>query len=285
MSAIVLSGKECAAALRKEVAATAAAVTQAAARPRLAIVVASADESIAWYVRSIARAADKVGVTCDTVDLGADASTASIRERLAQLSTDRGVHGVILQTPLPPGALLQDLASSIAPDKDVDGANPVSLGRLAVGQEAFAPATAEAVLELLEYHKVELAGREVAVIGRSAVVGKPVALLLLGRNATVTVCHSHTADLASVTARADVVVAAAGHAGLVTAAHVRPGAVIIDVGTNPTEDGGLTGDVDAPSVRERAGALTPVPGGVGPVTTALLLQHTVRAAIQQNQAR
>lgn len=146
------------------------------------------------------------------------------------------------------------------------------------GLPAYAPATAGAVVALLDHHKVELTGRHVAVVGRSTVVGKPAAHLLLDRNATVTVCHSRTADLAAVTSAADVVVAAVGRAGLITAAHVRPGAVVIDVGTNPTEDGGLVGDVDAASVSAQAGALTPVPGGVGPVTTALLLQHTVRAA-------
>ncbi|MDX6316507.1 MAG: methylenetetrahydrofolate dehydrogenase / methenyltetrahydrofolate cyclohydrolase, partial [Streptomyces sp.] len=186
--------------------------------------------------------------------------------------------GIILQTPLPEGAALEDLASAIAFEKDVDGANPLSLGRLAAGLPAYAPATAEAVVAILDHHKVELTGRHAAVVGRSTVVGKPAAHLLLDRNATVTVCHSRTADLAAVTSACDVVVAAVGRAGLITAAHVRPRAVVVDVGTNPTEDGGLVGDVDAASVEAVAGALTPVPGGVGPVTTALLLQHTVRAA-------
>ena len=277
-AAAVLSGKELAASIRTETASRAAALTAAGRPPKLAVVVATADESSAWYVRSIARAAEKAGIGCDIVDLGAGASAESIRARLAGLSDDRGVHGIILQTPLPDGTALEDLASAIAFEKDIDGANPLSLGRLVAGLPAYAPATAEAVVALLDHHKVELTGRHVAVVGRSTVVGKPAAHLLLDRNATVTVCHSRTADLAAVTSAADVVVAAVGRAGLITAAHVRPGAVVIDVGTNPTEDGGLTGDVDAVSVSAQAGALTPVPGGVGPVTTALLLQHTVRAA-------
>jgi methylenetetrahydrofolate dehydrogenase (NADP+)/methenyltetrahydrofolate cyclohydrolase len=276
--AAVLSGKELAASIRTETASRAAELTAAGRPPKLAVVVATADESSAWYVRSIARAAEKAGIACDIVDLGAGASAEAIRARLAGLSDDRGVHGIILQTPLPDGAALEDLASAISFEKDVDGANPLSLGRLVAGLPAYAPATAEAVVALLDHHKVELTGRHVAVVGRSTVVGKPAAHLLLDRNATVTVCHSRTADLAAVTSAADVVVAAVGRAGLITAAHVRPGAVVIDVGTNPTEDGGLAGDVDAVSVSAQAGALTPVPGGVGPVTTALLLQHTVRAA-------
>lgn len=278
MSALVLSGKELAASIRTETAARAAELTAAGRRPKLAVVIATADESSAWYVRSIARAAEKAGIACDLVDLGADASAEAIRARLAALSDDPAVHGIILQTPLPEGAALEDLASAIAFEKDVDGANPLSLGRLAAGLPAYSPATAEAVVAILDHHKVELTGRHVAVVGRSTVVGKPAAHLLLDRNATVTVCHSRTADLAAVTSACDVVVAAVGRAGLITAAHVRPGAVVVDVGTNPTEDGGLVGDVDAALVAPVAGALTPVPGGVGPVTTVLLLQHTVRAA-------
>lgn len=247
-------------------------------RPRLVVVVATEDESTAWYVRSITRAAARAGIACDTVRLPSDAEAAAIRTRLAGLSADPGVHGVILQTPLPPGTSAADLAGAIAPEKDVDGANPLSLGRLAAGLPAFAPATAEAVVALLDAHGIGIAGRGVAVVGRSTVVGKPLAHLLLDRDATVTVCHSRTADLAAVTRTADIVVAAAGRAGLITAAHLAPGAVVVDVGTNPTEDGGLTGDVDAESVAGVAAALSPVPGGIGPVTTALLLQHTALAA-------
>jgi methylenetetrahydrofolate dehydrogenase (NADP+)/methenyltetrahydrofolate cyclohydrolase len=229
-------------------------------------------------VRSIAKAAAKAGIVCDVRDLGQDATGAQITAALAKAGADRSVHGVIVQTPLPAGVGAQEAAGAIAVAKDVDGANPVSLGRLAAGVGAFAPATAEAVVRLLEFHQVPLAGRRVAVVGRSTVVGKPVAHLLLDRDATVTVCHSRTLDLARVTSEADVVVAAVGRPGLITAEFVREGAVVVDVGTNPTEDGGLVGDVDAASVDGRAGALSPVPGGVGPVTTALLLEHTVIAA-------
>jgi methylenetetrahydrofolate dehydrogenase (NADP+) / methenyltetrahydrofolate cyclohydrolase len=278
VTATVLSGRELAAAIRTETAAKATQLTAAGTPPKLAVVVATADESSAWYVRSIAKAAEKVGIACDIVDLGPDASDMDIRRTLAALSIDKTVHGVILQTPLPDGVSVQDMALAIAFEKDIDGANPLSLGRLAAGLPAFAPATAEAVVQILDHHQVELTGRHVAVIGRSTVVGKPAAHLLLDKNATVTVCHSRTKDLAAVTSAADVVVAAVGRPGLVTAEHVAPGAVVVDVGTNPTEDGGLVGDVDAALVSEKAGALTPVPGGVGPVTTALLLQHTVQAA-------
>ncbi|MFF7637125.1 bifunctional 5,10-methylenetetrahydrofolate dehydrogenase/5,10-methenyltetrahydrofolate cyclohydrolase [Kitasatospora sp. NPDC008050] len=277
MTAIVLSGTELAASIRAEAAARAEELAAAGRRPQLAVVTATDDKSSAWYVRSIQRAALKTGLECTVHDLGADAAPEAIRERLTRLGADPLVHGLMLQTPLPSGTTLEELASAIAFEKDVDGANPLSLGRLASGLPAFAPATAEAVVTLLDHYKVPLSGRQAVVVGRSTVVGKPAAHLLLDRDATVTVCHSRTADLAAVTGTADVLVAAVGRPGLITAAHVRPGAVVIDVGTNPTPEGGLVGDV-APEVAERAGSLTPVPGGVGPVTTALLLRHTVLAA-------
>jgi methylenetetrahydrofolate dehydrogenase (NADP+) / methenyltetrahydrofolate cyclohydrolase len=273
-----LSGKELAAGIRAEVAAAAAELAAAGTPPRLAVVVATADESSAWYVRSIARAAEKTGIACSVVGLGGTATPDRIRAELDALSGDPAVHGIILQTPLPADAVFEDLAASIDPAKDVDGANPLSLGRLTAGLPAFAPATAEAVLALLDHHGIPLSGANAVVVGRSNVVGKPVALLLLQRDATVTVCHRHTKELAEVTRSADVLVAAVGRPNLITAEFVAQDAVVIDVGTNPTPDGGLVGDVDAVSVTGRAGGLTPVPGGVGPVTTALLLQHTIRAA-------
>lgn len=278
VSTASLAGAECAALLRGEAQEIAERVAEQGAAARLVVVVATEDESTAWYVRSIGRAAGKAGIACETVTLPADSEPGVIRERLAELSADSGVHGIILQTPLPPGASAADLAGAIAPEKDVDGANPLSLGRLAAGLPAFAPATAEAVVRLLDAHGVALAGRTVTVVGRSTVVGKPLAHLLLDRDATVTVCHSRTTDLAAATRAADIVVAAAGRPGLITAEHLAPGAVVVDVGTNPTGDGGLTGDVDAGSVQGTAAALSPVPGGVGPVTTALLLRHTAVAA-------
>jgi methylenetetrahydrofolate dehydrogenase (NADP+)/methenyltetrahydrofolate cyclohydrolase len=189
------------------------------------------------------------------------------------------VHGVVCQTPLPHGLRLAEVGGAIAPDVDVDGANPASLGGLVAGSAtAFAPATAEAVVTILEHAGVPLAGRRAVVVGRSNVVGKPAALLLLDRHATVTVCHSRTVDLASVTREADVLVAAAGRPRMITAEHVRPGAVVIDVGTNPTPDGGLVGDVDLAAVEPVAAAVTPVPGGVGPVTAMVLMRHVVTVA-------
>jgi methylenetetrahydrofolate dehydrogenase (NADP+)/methenyltetrahydrofolate cyclohydrolase len=284
--AVTLSGRELAAEIRAVTAARAAELTAAGRTPRLAVVTATADEASAWYVRLLATTATKAGIACDVTDLipndpdrpESQAATAvGIREALTTLSSDPAVHGILLQTPLPGGTPLAELAGFIDPAKDVDGANPVSLGRLMTGLPGFAPATAAAVLALLDHHQVALSGRRAVVVGRSAVVGKPVAQLLLSRDATVTVCHSRTRDLASVTATAEILVVAAGRAGLIGPGHVAVGATVIDVGTNALADGGLAGDV-SPDVAAVAGALSPVPGGVGPVTTALLLRHVTEAA-------
>lgn len=274
----VLSGKQLAADIRAETSESAAQLAALGTPPRLAVVVATADESSAWYVRSIAKAAEKCGIICTVVDCGADASAERIASTLHELNDDPAVHGIILQTPLPAGADFDDLASSIDFRKDVDGANPLSLGRLVANRTAFSPATAEAVLALLDHYEVPLAGRRAVVVGRSNVVGKPAAQLLLQRDATITVCHRHTKELAEETRQADVLVAAVGRADLITAEHVSQDTNVIDVGTNPSEQDGLVGDVDAASVHGLAAGVTPVPGGVGPVTTALLLQHTVQAA-------
>jgi len=271
----VLSGRELAAEIRAGTTAAAAELAAAHHPPRLSVVTATDDEASAWYVRSIASATAKAGIGCEVEDLGSRATADGIAAQLSALSADPTVAGIILTTPLPGGARLAELAAAIDPAKDVDGANPVSLGRLMTGLPAFAPATAEAVLRRLDHHHVELEGRHAVVVGRSAVVGKPVAHLLLDRNATVTIAHSRTRDLTAITRQADVLVVAAGRAGLIGRDHVTPGATVIDVGTNATPDGGLAGDVD-PTVADVA-ALSPVPGGVGPVTTAVLLRHVTDA--------
>jgi methylenetetrahydrofolate dehydrogenase (NADP+)/methenyltetrahydrofolate cyclohydrolase len=269
-----LSGRDLAKEVRAAVAARAAELTRAGRQPRLAVVTANDDGGSAAYVRSISAAAAREGIACD---VARTTTAAGITATLTQLADDPEVHGIILQTPLPEGASLARLATLIPVQKDVDGASPESIGRLVAGLPAFAPATAEAVLALLDHYGVELRGRRAVVVGRSVVVGKPAAHLLLDRHATVTICHSRTANLADITRQADILVAAAGRAGLIGPWHVSPGMTVIDVGTNATPEGGLAGDVD-PAVAGVAAALTPVPGGVGPVTTALLLRHVVEAA-------
>jgi len=251
--------------------------------PTLAVLVPTDDAGAAWYVRSIRRAATRAGITCQVHQMGAPPSAPPSAEqisgRLAGLGRDPAVHGVICQTPLPAGVDLPRVGMAIPPGKDVDGANPASLGGLAAGLPGFfAPATAAAVLVILQHERVPLRGRRAVVVGRSTVVGKPAALLLLAGHATVTIAHSRTPDLRAVCREADILVVAAGQPKLIGAEHVRAGAVVIDVGTTPTEGGRLAGDVDAAAVTGIASVLTPVPGGVGPVTTAVLMQHTLQAA-------
>jgi len=277
-----LSGKALAGVIRQRTQDEARELERDGAHPSLAVVIATDDGSTHWYVRSIERAAEAAGIGCRIIDLGHDATEQVLANVLRDLSAEPSVHGIILQTPLPAGVRTDALVGLIAPEKDIDGANPLSLGRLAVGQPAFAPATARAVVEILDHYDVPVAGRSVAVVGRSAVVGKPLALLLLERDAAITVCHSRSGPLERHTRQADIVVVAAGRTGLVNGSHISPDTVVVDVGTNVLPDGSLVGDVDGASVHGIAAALTPVPGGVGSVTTALLLLHTVEAARQQS---
>ena len=284
MSTTLLSGRNLAKLIQQKAHDEARNLETDGLRPTLAVVVATDDGSTHWYVRSIERAAESAGINCRIVDLGHDATGQVLASVLKDLSDEPSVNGIILQTPLPPGVDADALVGHIAPEKDIDGANPLSLGRLAVGQPSFAPATARAVTEILDHFDIPVAGRNVVVIGRSAVVGKPLSLLLLERDATVTVCHSRSGALEKYTKTADVVVVAAGRTGLLNGGHISSGAVVIDVGTNVLSDGSLVGDVDEASVRGIAGALTPVPGGVGSVTTSLLLLHTTEAAREQSRA-
>jgi len=275
----LVDGRAIAAAIAEQAAAGSARLRAAGTVPGLAVLLPTDDPGAARYVRSIERAAARAGVSCQVHRLAGPAGPAEITGRLGELSADPAVHGIICQTPLPPGSTLAAVGQAIDVAKDVDGANPASLGQLAAGVPgAFPPATAAAVLEILGHEQVPLRGRRAVVVGRSTVVGKPTALLLLAGDATVTIAHSRTGDLAAVCREAGVLVVAAGRAGLIGADHVAPGAVVIDVGTSPVAGGGLAGDVDAAAVTGIAALLTPVPGGVGPVTTALLIRHTVLAA-------
>jgi methylenetetrahydrofolate dehydrogenase (NADP+)/methenyltetrahydrofolate cyclohydrolase len=243
--------------------------------PALAVVIAGENAAARSYARVVERAADRVGVLVRLHEL--TGKPEELTDTLDDLAADPAVHGLVAQIPLPAGLAAAAVGAHIPPAKDVDGMNPVSLGRLTLGLPAFAPAAAAAVVEILHRAEIPIAGRHVCVIGRGAVVGRPVAQLLLAEDATVTICHSRTRRLATTAHEADIVVAAAGVPRLVGAGFVGPGATVIDVGLTATE-GGLSGDVDTTAIADVAGALTPVPGGVGPVATMLLLRHTVQAA-------
>ena len=248
--------------------------------PGLAIVRVGSDAASGVYSKAILRMAEEVGITARLEQLPVETSADELRALLVQLNQDRAVHGLLVQMPLPAHLSHTMVAATIAPSKDIDGISPHSNGNLLLGLPGFLPTTASAVMEILERTRTPLEGRQVVVISRSNVVGKPLALLLLQKHATVMICHSHTTNLSTVTRQADVLVAATGCARMVTAEMVKPGATVIDVGTSALPDGSIVGDVDFPSVCEVAGAITPVPGGIGPLTTVILLKQCVQAACQ-----
>jgi methylenetetrahydrofolate dehydrogenase (NADP+)/methenyltetrahydrofolate cyclohydrolase len=232
-------------------------------------------------VRHKKRAADEVGITSRDFLFPAGCSRDTLLATLGDINRDPSIHATLLQLPLPAGLDADEAVAAIAPDKDADGLHPANLGRLLAGMPGTVPCTPAGCLEILDHYKVDLTGAEAVVIGRSRLVGRPLAQLLLGRHATVTMCHTRTRDLAAHTRRADVLCVAAGRPGTVTGDMVKSGAVVIDVGVNRLESGKLIGDVDFESARLRARAITPVPGGVGPMTVAMLLRNTLLAAQRQ----
>lgn len=274
----LLEGAPIAAEIRNAVAEDVAAFTRNNGRaPALAVVIVGKDAPSTVYLEQILRSCAKVGIAARFVEIEGEATESSVTDRIRDLNTDPGVDGVIVQMPLPPTIRLRAVIDAIDPAKDIDGIHPLNAGLLRLGYDGFLPATAHAAVEILRRSGIEIAGREAVVIGRSAVVGMPAAFLLVREDATVTVCHSRTRDLAGHVRRADIVVVAAGHPGLITGAMLKPGATVVDIGINVV-DGRLVGDVDFASARTVAAAITPVPGGVGPLTNALLLSHLVRAA-------
>ena len=246
----------------------------------LAIVVVGSDEPSMVYLRKILDGCERVGLNGRLVELGGECTTDELARAIRELDADPHVAGIIVQQPLPDCIPLRVVLDTLDPRKDIDGIHPLNAGLLALGYEGYLPATAHASVELLKRSGIELAGRHAVVVGRSNVIGKPVAQLLLREHATVTTCHSRTPDLAAVIRAADVVVVAAGRPRLITGDMLKPGAVVVDVGINVTDDG-LVGDVDFESASQVASAITPVPGGVGPLTNAILLTHLVRAARDQ----
>ncbi len=278
MSAKLIDGKAAAAKLREQVAADAAAFTEQYGRqPGLATILIGSDPASAVYVASKQKACAEVGIKGFSFELPADATREQAIATIERANANSEISGIICQLPVPDHLDGVELTGLVDPLKDVDGLTTVSAGLLALGRQGLRPCTPRGVMRLLDELGTELEGAEAVVIGRSNLFGKPMAQLLLERNATVTICHSRTADLAGTCKRADVLIAAVGRARMVSAEFVKPGAVVIDVGINRV-DGELCGDVDFGAVSELASAITPVPGGVGPMTIACLLDNTVLAA-------
>ena len=281
----IIDGKAVAATVRTEVRERVARLEARGVVPGLATVLVGDDSSSHLYVGSKEKACREVGMRSFGHRLPATTGQAELLNLVARLGADPAVHGILVQLPLPAALDPQQVIETLPPEKDVDGLHPVSQGRLLAGQPGLRPCTPLGVMRLLDETGVPLLGARAVVVGRSLLVGKPVALLLLERHATVTLCHSRTRDLGAEVGAADVVIAATGQAGLVRGAWIRPGAVVIDVGINRGADGRLCGDVEFAVARERAAWISPVPGGVGPMTVAMLLANTVTAAERASAAR
>jgi methylenetetrahydrofolate dehydrogenase (NADP+)/methenyltetrahydrofolate cyclohydrolase len=279
MVARIIDGKAVAASKRAQTAQQVADLKTKGVTPGLAVVIVGEDPASLVYVGGKEKACAEVGIFSEKHALPIDASTAELIALVDRLNSRDEIHGILVQLPLP-GHIDEDaVIAAIDPQKDVDGFHPMSVGRMMIGQETFLPCTPHGIMVLLEAAGVELKGAEAVIVGRSNIVGKPVAMLLLAQHATVTICHSRTRDLAEVVRRGDVVVVAVGRPEMVKGDWIKPGAVVIDVGINRT-DAGLVGDVEFESATERASAITPVPGGVGPMTIAMLLDNTVTAAVR-----
>jgi methylenetetrahydrofolate dehydrogenase (NADP+)/methenyltetrahydrofolate cyclohydrolase len=281
----IIDGKAVAAVVRGEVRARAARLAERGVAVGLGTVLVGDDQASRLYVGMKQKACGEVGIRSFGHVLPATTTQAELQALVASLAANRDVHGILVQLPLPKGLDAHAVIETIPAEKDADGLTPASQGRLMAGIPGLRPCTPLGVMRLLDEAKTGLQGARAVVVGRSLLVGKPVALLLLERHATVTMCHSRTRDLGEEVGRADVVIAAAGQAGLVRGEWIRPGAVVIDVGTNRGADGKLCGDVEFAVARERARAITPVPGGVGPMTVAMLLSNTVTAAERATAAR
>lgn len=276
----IINGKEISAAIREEIK---AGVQGLSVRPGLAVVLVGDDPASAVYVRNKSKACAEVGIYSEVYRLPEETGREQLLGLIEQLNQSPLIHGILVQLPLPKHLDPEEVIMAIDPAKDVDAFHPVNVGKIMIGNYDFLPCTPAGVMELLHRSGIEVSGKECVVIGRSNIVGKPQAMLLLHENATVTVCHSKTRDLPSVCRRADILVSAVGKAKFVTADMVRNGAVVIDVGMNRDENGKLCGDVDFEPVSEKASYITPVPGGVGPMTITMLLKNTVTAAKRAEQ--
>lgn len=280
----IIDGKAISAAIRAELKEeTEAFAKKNGFRPGLAVIIVGEDPASQVYVRNKRRACDEVGFYSEAYELPADTTQEELNALIDRLNANDAIHGILCQLPLPKHLDENEVILRIDPKKDVDAFHPANVGRIMIGDYAFLPCTPAGVMALLDRSGIEISGKECVVVGRSNIVGKPQAMLLLHANGTVTVCHSRTKDLAEVCRRADILVAAIGKADFFTGDMIKEGAVVIDVGMNRRADGKLTGDVDFASVEPKASYITPVPGGVGPMTITMLMKNTLTAAKQSIQ--
>ena len=283
MAAQLIDGKVIAKAVKEDVRARVESLKTRGIRPGLATVLVGDDPASHVYVRNKQRSCEELGMHSIGHELPVSTSQDELMALIERLNRDPAIHGILLQLPLPKPLRAEPALYAIAPDKDIDGLHPFNVGRLTMGEPRFVPCTPAGVMAMLDYHKLPIEGKNAVVVGRSNLVGKPAALLLMHRHATITVCHSRTQDLAGVCRRADILIAAMGKAKFITGDMVKEGAVVIDVGINRQSDGKLVGDVDFDAVARKASWITPVPGGVGPMTIAMLMHNTVLAATPSEQ--
>ena len=283
--AIRIEGKLLAAQVKERVAAEVAELKEKGIEPCLAVIMVGENPASQVYVKGKVKDCAECGIKSLEIHLPAETTQNELLQKLAELAGDAGVHGLLVQLPLPVHIDEKTVIEAIPPQKDVDGFTAVNVGRMMIGEECFLPCTPAGCMEMIRSTGVSISGKNAVVIGRSNIVGKPAAMLLLRENATVTICHSRTENLKQVCANADILVAAVGRAGFVTGDMVKPGAVVIDVGINRNAQGKLCGDVDYDAAAEKAGYITPVPGGVGLMTRAMLMQNTLQAAQKQALAK
>ncbi|MBS6833184.1 MAG: bifunctional methylenetetrahydrofolate dehydrogenase/methenyltetrahydrofolate cyclohydrolase FolD [Clostridiales bacterium] len=283
----ILSGKTVSARVKQELKIEAENLTKAGTKPGLAVVIVGDDSASKVYVANKEKACAELGIYSEKYALSADTTEDELLNLIKKLNADDKIHGILVQLPLPKHLDDKTIINNILPSKDVDAFHPTNVGRIMIGDFDFVPCTPAGIMELIHESGVEVGGKECVVIGRSNIVGKPMSMLLLHENGTVTVCHSKTADLKAQTRRADILVAAVGIPKFVKADMVKPGAVVIDVGMDRDENGKLCGDVDFDEVEKVASAITPVPGGVGPMTIAMLMRNTITAAkrAHENKAK
>lgn len=278
MAAIIIDGKEIAKKKRLEIIDQVSEMKKQDFTPGLAVILVGDNQASRTYVNSKQKTARELGMHNVLIEYPSSITEQELLAKIDELNNDDEIHGILVQLPLPGHINETNLIEAISPEKDVDGFHPVNIGRMMTGQDAFLPCTPYGVMVMLKEIGLDLAGKHVVIVGRSNIVGKPAGQLFLKENATVTYCHSKTVDLAEHTKKADIVVSAVGRAGLITADHIKPGAVVIDVGMNRDEEGKLCGDVAYAEVKEKAGYITPVPGGVGPMTIAMLMYNTLKSA-------
>lgn len=273
----IINGKKLAKEIREDLKIKCEELKERGIKPKLAVIMVGDNQASQVYIRNKSKVCDEIGIEFEEHLLDASIEQKVLIDLIEKLNQDNNIHGILLQSPIPKHLDINEAFRTIAPEKDVDGFNPLNVGKMCLNQETFVSCTPYGIMKMFEAYDIDLTGKNVTIIGRSNIVGKPLIQCCLNKNATVTVCHSKTKDLKQHTQNADVVIAAIGKSKFVTSDMIKPGAVVIDVGINRSEDGNITGDVDFESVYNKASYITPVPGGVGPMTIAMLMNNVIKA--------